>query len=164
MAIHTLTAALETQLHLMEEFFHLLNRETRELTDIHLDAMAEINSLKESLASRIEIHSALLRKELEEAVTLEGLSSKATLGDLAETYKQKGKKEVSRLHLELNRVADSIRQTININREIAERFAASVSTSLELLTRIINQNSSTYGASGSYQQRPAGAVFINREA
>lgn len=163
MAIDTLITTLETQLHLLEEFFNLLSRETRELSDIHLDAMAEINGQKESIAARIETHSAVLRKELEEAASHEGLSSKATLGELADTCKQKGKMDVSRLHEELNRVADRIRQTISINSEIAERFAASVAGSLELLTRVINQ-SNIYGASGGYQQRPTGSVMINREA
>jgi flagellar biosynthesis/type III secretory pathway chaperone len=163
MAIHTLIPALETQLHLLEEFFNLLSRETRELADINLDAMAEINGHKESISARIEAHSALLRKELEEAASREGLSPKARLGELAAIYKQKGKKDVSRLHEELGRVTDRIRQAISINREIAERFAASATSSLELLTRVINQ-SNTYGASGGYQQRPTGAVMINREA
>ena len=49
------------------------------------------------------------------------------------------------------------------SREIAEKFAASLGNSLEFVSRIINQTS-TYGASGSYQQRPAGSVLINREA
>ena len=163
MAIHTLIASLEAQLLLLEEFFNLLSRETRELSDIHLDAMAEINSQKESVTARIETHSALLRIELEEAVSREGLAPKATLGELADTCKLKGKKDVSRLHEELGRVADRIRQTISINSEIAERFAASVASSLELLTRVINQ-SNIYGASGGYQQRPTGSVMINREA
>jgi flagellar biosynthesis/type III secretory pathway chaperone len=163
MAMHTLTAALESQLRLLEEFLSLLNRETRELSDIHLDAMAEINGLKEDIAARIETHSALLRKEIKEAAAREGLASKATLGELAGICKQKGNRDVSRLHQELNRVAERIRQAISINREIAERFSASVAGSLELLTRVINQ-SSIYGASGGYQQRPAGSVMINREA
>lgn len=163
MAIHTLITVLETQLHLLEEFFNLLSRETRELSDIHLDAMAEINGQKEGMAARIEIHSALLRKELEEDASREGLSFSATLGELADSYKQKGKKDVSRLHEELNRVAGHIRQTISINCEIAERFAASTASSLALLTRVINQ-SNIYGASGGYQQRPTGSVMINREA
>ena len=163
MAIQTLIAALETQLHLLEEFFNLLSRETRELSDVHLDAMAEINGQKERIAARIEIHSALLRKEIDEAASREGLSPKATLGELADTCKLKGKKDVSRLHEELNRVADRIRQAISINSEIAERFAASVASSLELLTRVINQ-SNIYGSSGGYQQRPTGSVMINREA
>lgn len=163
MAIHTLIAALEAQLLLLEEFFNLLSRETRELSDIRMDAMAEINGLKESVAARIETHSALLRKEIEEASSREGLSPKAALGELADTCKLKGKKDVSRLHLELNRVADRIRQTISINSEIAERFAASVASSLELLTHVINQ-SNIYGSSGGYQQRPTGSVMINREA
>jgi flagellar biosynthesis/type III secretory pathway chaperone len=163
MAIDTLITTLETQLQLLEEFFNLLSRETRELADINLDAMAEINGQKESIAARIEIHSVVLRKELEEAASREKLSTKATLGELAAIYKHNGKKDVSRLHGELNRVADLIRQTISINSEIAERFAASVSSSLQLLTRVINQ-SNIYGSSGGYQQQPTGSVMINREA
>ena len=163
MAVRTLIAELETHLLLLEEFFNLLSRETSELADIHVDAMNEINALKEVIAARIETHSVLLRNVLEEAATREGLPSEASLGLLAEAYKRKGNGTVARLHGDLNRIADHIRQTISINREIAERFAASVSTTLQLLTRIINQ-SNTYGASGGYQQRHVGAVMINREA
>ena len=163
MPMHALIAALETQVHLLEEFLTLLSRETQELSDIQLDAMAEINSQKESIVASIETHSALLQKEISEAVTREGLSPKATLGELAGRCKQKGASEVSRLHMDLNSVADRIRQVTSINREIAERFAASITSSLELLTRVINQ-SNTYGASGGYQQRRTAAVLINREA
>jgi len=163
MAIDTLITALETQLHMLEEFLALLNRETTELSDIHLNAMAEINGLKENIAARIESHSAVVRKEIAEAGSQEGLSSKAMLSELADSYMRKGKKDIRRLYEELNRVADRIGQTISINREIAERFAASVTNSLGLLARVINQ-SNTYGASGGYLQRPNGAVLINREA
>ena len=163
MSIHTLIAVLETELNLLEEFYNLLIRETRELSDIHLDAMSEINGLKESIAVKIEAHSAVIQKEIEETALLEGLSSNATLGELADAVKRKGKKDLSRLHEDLNRVAARIKQAISINREIAERFAASVTSSLGLLTRVINQ-SNTYGSSGGYQQRPSGAVLINREA
>ena len=162
MAIDTLIAALETQLQLFEELITLLNRETRELSDIHLEAMAEINIQKEKLAARIETYTAVLWKEIRETSSREGLSSKTALGELADTLRQTGNKEVSRLHKELNRVADRIRQTTVVNREIAERFAASVSSSLELLSRVINQ-SSTYGASGGYRPRTTAAVMINRE-
>ncbi|NTV49463.1 MAG: flagellar protein FlgN [Geobacteraceae bacterium] len=163
MSMHALIAALETQLHLLEEFLNLLNRETRELADIQLDAMAEINSRKESIVASIETHSALLRKEISDAAIREGLSPEATLGEVADRLKQKGASEVSRLHMDLNRVADRVRQLTSINREIAERFAASITSSLELLARVINQ-SNTYGASGGYQQRQTAAVLINREA
>ena len=163
MATHTLMVALETQLNLLQEFLDLLSRETGELSDIHLDAMADINSRKERIADRIQTHSAVLRKEMQVAAFREGLSPKTTLGELAGMRKKKGKMDLFRLYEELNRVADRIRQTIDINREIAERFAASVTTSLDLLTRVINQ-SNTYGASGGYKQRPSRAVMINREA
>jgi hypothetical protein len=148
---------------MLEELLALLQRETGELTAIHLEAMAEINVQKESMAAGIEAHSAVLQKAMEEAAIRAGLSSKTTLGELAASCKQKGNNNVSRLHHELNRVAGLIREAINTNREIAERFAESVTSSLELLTRVINQ-STTYGAYGGYQQRPAGAVMINREA
>jgi len=163
MVTPALKTALETQLQLLEEFLDLLSRETGELTDIHLDAMAEINTRKENMAARIKSHAAVLRKEMQAVAISEGLSDKTTLGGLADMYKQKGMKEVSHLHVELNRVAERIRQTISINSEIADRFAASVTGSLNVLSRMINQTS-TYGASGSYQQRQAGSVMINREA
>jgi hypothetical protein len=70
MSIHTLIAVLETELNLLEEFYNLLIRETRELSDIHLDAMAEINGLKESIAVKIEAHSSVIRKEIEETARL----------------------------------------------------------------------------------------------
>ncbi len=163
MALRTLITALETQVQLLEELFSLLDRETRELSDINLDAMAEINGMKENVASRIEAHSVVLRKELGEAFSRQGLSAKATLGELAASVKLQGNNDISRLHEELNSIAGRISRAIIINSEIAERFAASVTSSLELLTRVINQ-SNIYGASGGYQHRPAGAVMINREA
>ena len=163
MAKHTLIIVLETQLRLLEEFFSLLHRETRELSDIHLEAMAEINSQKGHIAARIEAHSTLLRKEIAEAASREGLSPVAKLGEVADAFRQKGTRDVSRLHEGLNIVTDRIRQLISVNREIAERFAASVTSSLQLLTRVINQ-ANTYSASGEYQQRTSGAVLINRKA
>lgn len=158
----TLIDALEVQLQLLEEFFNLLNSETVELAAVHLDAMSEINVRKESMASRMDAHSTLLRKELTTAAVREGLPSKATLGELAEVYKRKGKAEIPRLHKELNRCADKVREVAAVNRDIAERFAESVATSLTLLTRLVNQ-SNVYGMGGYTQQR-VGAVMINREA
>ena len=163
MSINRLIVALETQLSLLEEFNTLLSRETRELAGINLDAMAEINSRKESMTASIKTQSALLGNEIKEVASDEGLPPKTTLRELAELYNKRGKRDVFRLQQDLVTVADRVRRSISINHEIAERFAASVSSSLELLTRVINQ-SNTYGASGGYQQRPTGAVIINREA
>jgi flagellar biosynthesis/type III secretory pathway chaperone len=163
MTFDTLTALLEAQLQLLEEFLNILNRETGELSDIQLDAIDEINRQKEDIAARIEAHSSQLRKEIKETAVHEGLLATASLGDLVVVCNKKGEVKVPRLHGELGRVAGQIRQTITINREIAERFAASVANSLALLTRVINQ-SNIYGASGGYQQRTTGAVMINREA
>ena len=161
--MENLKAALEQQLNLLKELHTLLKLETNELAGVHLDAMADINVRKEDLTSRLSAHAENLRSLMLAAVTREGLSTKATLGELAACYSKKGNREIARLHGELNETADQTKELLALNREIAERFAASVGNSLDFIARILNQNS-TYGASGSYQQRPSGAVLINREA
>lgn len=158
-----LQTTLETHLNLLRELLSLLKRETGEMSEVHLNAMAEINGRKEEIAERIQKNASVLRQAIDEAASREGLGSNATLGELAAGLKQKGESEVSRLHKELNATTDQLKEQLNLNREIAERFAASVSSSLGLLSRILNQ-SNTYGASGGYQQRLTGAVIINREA
>ena len=158
-----LMVALEQQLKLLEELHDLLKRETNELSEIHLDAMAEINVQKEDISSRIATHAESLRTVIQEVASREGLSSKAALGELAACFSKKGNREVARFHAELNATADKIKELLTLNGEIAERFSASVGNSLDFIARIINQTS-TYGASGSYQQRPSSAVLINREA
>jgi len=163
MSINRLILALEAQLGLLEEFYALLSRETRELADVNLNAMSEINSRKEVLAASIETQSAQVGNRIKEAASAENLPPATTLRELGEFCSRRGKKEIFQLHEELVRAADRVRRAVSINYEIAERFAASVSSSLALLTRVINQ-SSTYGSSGGYQQRPTGAVMINREA
>jgi len=125
--------------------------------------MAEINTQKEEISSRIADHAEILRNTVKEAIFREGLSPNATLGELAYAIQKKGNREIARLYAELNAIADRVREVLAFNREIAERFAASVTSSLELITRLIKQ-SNTYGASGGYQQQPTSSVMINREA
>ena len=45
-----LDVALTRQLELQEELHALLKRETQELTEVHVDAMAEINALKNDIS------------------------------------------------------------------------------------------------------------------
>jgi len=163
MEINKLTDELSAQLGLLKELQLLLQRETGELAEVRLAAMAEINVLKEELSKRIEAQGVRLRQALSAALASEGLPADGTLGQLAAKLEQQGRQEVSRLHAETNLLAEQIRQALSVNREIAERFAESVKGSLDLLARVINQ-SNIYGASGGYQQRPAGSVMINREA
>jgi flagellar biosynthesis/type III secretory pathway chaperone len=161
--MNNLNAVVEQQLNLLQELHGLLKRETNELAEVHLDAMAVINARKEDLSSRIAAHALLFRTAIQEEAAREGLSSKTTLGELTLKLNQKGNRDIARFHAELNATADRVKEVLALNREIAEKFANSVGTTLEFITRIINQTS-TYGASGSYRQRPAGAVMINREA
>ena len=163
MAIKKLASVLAEQYSLLETLLALLIRETDELAEIHLDAISEINLQKEKLTADIDSYATPLRQAIREAVSFEGLPADATLGELAAKLKIKGNQEIPRLHAELNKTAARIQQVAAVNRDIAERFAASATNSLMLLTRLINQ-SNTYGASGGYQQPVAGSVMINREA
>jgi hypothetical protein len=163
MDMKALTNTLSVQLQLLEELLALLTRETREMSEMNLEAMAEINDRKEELTARIEAHAGPLSQSILWAVSREGLPANATLGDLAVKLEQKGNREIPRLQRDLNRMAKEIHQTASVNRGIAERFVATASTALNFLTRLINQ-SNVYGASGGYLQRPKGAVMINKEA
>jgi flagellar biosynthesis/type III secretory pathway chaperone len=163
MVMTTLESVLEEQLRLFNALLVVLERETGELAEIHLDAMAEINRRKEELTSGIDAHTIPLRKAIGEALSREGLPASATLRELAARLKAKGNCEIPRLHEELSSSSARIQQVAAVNRDIAERFASSVTTSLSLLTRLINQ-SNTYGASGGYQQQIVGSVMVNREA
>ncbi len=161
--MNELDVALARQLELQEELHALLQRETQELADVHVDAMAEINTLKNDLSLRIADHGSILKKAIQEVAVREGLSPGATLGDVNAKLSKNGNRDITRLYAELNVTADRIKELLSLNYEIATRFAASLSNSLDLIARIINQNS-TYGASGGYQQRASGALLVNREA
>lgn len=161
--MNTLITTLQQQLALMIELRDLLKRETGELSSVNVTAMNEINLLKEDVSSRMSVHAAKVRSDIQSACAAEGLPSSTTLGELAARLGQKGNRDIVSLHARLNETGDQIRELLAFNREIAEKFAASLGNSLEFVSRIINQTS-TYGASGSYQQRPAGSVLINREA
>lgn len=156
----TLKDILATQLQLLEELHTLLERETRELGDMKLAAMAEVNRMKEDLTERIEAHAGPLRQAIATAARDMGLGPDATLGDVVAKAPQK---DVQQLYHDLNRAARQVREQAAVNQDIAERFVATASNTLGLLTRLINQ-SNTYGSSGGYQQRTAGSVMINREA
>lgn len=158
-----LIAALGQQLTELKELHGVLKRETNELSDVHIGAMAEINAQKEEISSRMYAHAAVLRAAIQEVAHREGLSSNTTLGEIASRCSQKGNPQVAGLHTELNGLADQVKELLALNRAIAEKFALSVGSSLDFISRIVNQTS-TYGASGGYQQRSAGAVLINREA
>ena len=155
-----LTEMLSIQLTLLEEFYSLLERETRELGAMNLDAMAEVNRLREELTGRIEAHAGLLRQAISKAACELGLAPDATLGDVAAKTTQKA---LPRLYRELGAAAQRVRERAVMNREIAERFAATAASTMSFLTRLIHQ-SSVYGVSGGYQQRSAGSVMINRKA
>lgn len=163
MKIRKLSETLAEQQKVLEELLDLLERETRDLSEVHIDAMTEINNRKEEVGARIQALAAPLRKAIDEAALSLGLPENSSLGELAAKLAAKGNKEILAQQEQLHQVAEKVRQVAVMNQEIAERFAATLNQSLNFLTRIISQ-SNVYGASGGYQQRPTGAVMINMEA
>lgn len=154
------TVVLSTQLVLLKELLALLEQETIELTNINIPSMEAINQKKVEVTANIEAQSAVLRQTLAEYAAIHRLSSEITLGTVVTML---AGKDILQLHADLKKVAQRVQEVAVMNREIAERFAETASTSLNLLTKLINQ-SNMYGASGGYQQRPTGSVMINREA
>ena len=154
---------LATQLKLLEELLSNLERETPELAEINLTSLSEINSLKEGVAMRIDEHTTPLRQTISDVAVSLALPSTAPLGAVAEVLGKQGNKEIPRLHQDLNRLTERVRQVASLNRDVAERFLLSVNNSLNFLTHMLNQ-STVYGASGGYLKQQSGAFMINREA
>jgi flagellar biosynthesis/type III secretory pathway chaperone len=154
---------LEVQLKLLEELLANMERETPELADINLDVLSEINSLKENVAARLDEQTVPLRKTIAEVAVSLALPAGAPLGDVAEQLGKQGNREIPRMHQDLNRLAERVRQVAMLNRDVAERFLMSVTNSLNFLTHMLNQ-STVYSASGGYSRQQSGAFMINREA
>lgn len=163
MELKKLLETLAIEAALLDDLLALLERETAELGNIDIAAMAASNQDKEELINKITEHAPSLQQAVSACAVREGLAATTALGELAEHLAKKGSGELLSRQQQASKTADKIKQMAAMNQEIAERFSAMVTTSLGLITRLINQ-SNVYGASGGYQQRPAGAVMINREA
>ncbi len=163
MELKKLAEELLIQSKYLKELASCLERETAELSNINLVAMAELNKEKEEIAARVESRTEPLKKAMLDVIRREGLDIETSLGGLSVVLKKKGNLEIPRLYVDLKQLADRNRQLLILNKEIAEKFAESVGSTIEVLTKVVNQ-SNFYGSSGGYQQRPTGSVLINREA
>ena len=164
MELKKLIEEINVQSELLNNLLKLLERETAEMGDIDITAMNLSNQSKEELIGTIAEHSPQIQRAILQLAAREGLVPGAsTLGTLAEHFAKRGNRELLKKQQQIRSTAERVQQVAGLNREIAERFAASVTSSLNLITRLINQ-SNVYGASGGYQLRPASAVMVNREA
>jgi flagellar biosynthesis/type III secretory pathway chaperone len=157
------TALLEIQsiqLRLLEELYLTLERETQELGNICLEAMARTNLEKEKLLGQIETNAEALRQAIATAGFDLGLAPVATLADVAATSRQK---DIAQLYRELLAAVQRVQRRAAMNHKIAVKFKVTTGSTLNFLARLVNQ-SSMYGASGSYLQGTSGAVMINRKA
>lgn len=163
MELKKLMETLAIEAGLLDDLLALLERESAELGNIDINAMAVSNQDKEMLINKIAGHSPHMQQAVSACAVREGLAAATSLAALAEHLSKKGNRELLSKQQQISKTAAKIKQAAALNQEIAERFAAMVTTSLGLITRLVNQ-SNVYGASGGYQQRPTGAVMINREA
>lgn len=163
MELQKLIESIDVQAKLLSELLQVLDRETIEMGNVNIPAMAISSRSKEELAAKISEHSPQLQKEIAAFATQEGLPETTLLSTLAEQVAKRGNKELLIKQKQISETAISVQVVATLNREIAEHFASSAAATLNLITRLINQ-SNVYGASGAYQQRQTGAVMINREA
>jgi flagellar biosynthesis/type III secretory pathway chaperone len=163
MELKKLMAATTTQTAFLDELLALLERETAELSAVNIPAMTQTNLAKEELLRKIAEHTPVMQQAIAAMAVREGFPSDTPLGVIAERLARKGVTEVLRERKRLEKTAEKVRRIAAVNHGIADRFVTTISTSLKLVTRIINQ-SNVYGATGEYQKGHAGAVMINREA
>lgn len=163
MELKKLLDAINVQSGLLDELLAVLERETSEMGDINLNGMSVSNQVKEELTNKIAGHAQLMQQAISGLAAGYGLPAKTSLKSIAEHLLKKGNGELLLKQQQLSMTADRIQQVAALNLEIAEKFSSTVTTSLSLITRLINQ-SNVYGATGGYQQRQTGAVMINREA
>ncbi len=161
--IATLKDILATQMKLMGELLAILDRETSELLRINLDAMSEINGLKESMTARINEHTVPLRQTISEVASSSGLPLNASLVDVVSRLGRKGDQEIPRLYQDLSSLANQVRHVTALNQEIAECSVSMIKNALFILAQILNQ-SSTYDASGNYYQWRVDAIIIKNDA
>jgi flagellar biosynthesis/type III secretory pathway chaperone len=151
---------LSVQLRLLEELYQTLERETEELGNICLEAMAGTNLEKKRLIGQIESYSEVLRKAIATSGSDLGLGPSATLADVAAASRQK---EIGQLYNDFLAAVQRVQGRAAMNHKIAVNFETTTGSTLNFLGRLLNQ-SSMYGASGSYLQGASGAVMINRKA
>lgn len=159
----TLIETITEHTALLKELYVILERETADMASINLGAMNQSNQSKESLITHISKHAQQLQQHISKIAQQEGLASSATLGTVADHVAKKGNKNLQAAQKKLRAAAEQVQQAATLNSGIAERFVATTTESLTLISRMINQ-SNVYGASGGYQHRHTGAVIINREA
>jgi flagellar biosynthesis/type III secretory pathway chaperone len=153
---------LATQMKLMGELLALLDRETSELLSINLDAMFEINVLKESMTARINEHTVPLRQTISEVASSSGLPLNTSLVDVVSRLGKNGDQEIPRLYQNLSSLANQVRHITALNQEIAERSVSMIKNALFILAQILDQ-SSTYDASGNYYQWRVDAIIIKND-
>ncbi|MDD2736193.1 MAG: flagellar protein FlgN [Desulfuromonadaceae bacterium] len=163
MELKKLLAEISLQTGLLNELLQVLERETVEMGDVDTSAMDLSNRTKEELFVKIAGQTPILQQAVSAQAVCVGLPVSASLGEIAECIAKRGNRELLTKQQQIHRTAERIRQVSALNVEIAERFSSSVTSTLGLIMRLVNQ-SNIYGASGGYQQRPASAVMVNREA
>lgn len=163
MELKILIEAAAVQAGLLDDLLAVLERETAEMGAVNLTAMGCSNNAKEELLNKIAAHAPVLKRAVSGVAVREGLGAEGTFSVMAKLLEKKGVSEPLMKQRQIKATADKIQQVAGLNREIAERFSSTVSTTLNLITRLINQ-SSVYGSSGGYQQPRTGAIMINMEA
>lgn len=160
--IEKLKELINVQFKLMEELLSILKQEETALLNVDLEALAEINELKESAMVNINTHTNPLRETVETIATFLGLPSGTPFVDVVIQLGKQGFMEIPRMYQDLKGLATLVREAAAVNLEIAEESVAMIKCALLLLAHIVDQ-STTYNFSGGYYQWQVDAIMINKK-
>ena len=160
--IEKLKEILFTQLQLMGELLALLKRETPELLGVNLEAIAEINDLKESTTARIEEYTEPLRQTILDVIASFKFPKKATLVEVVTLLGQQGYEDIPRLFQDLNTQAKQVQRAAAVNQEVAEISLSNLEVALIILAQLLDQ-SWTYCFSGKYEKWLAEEIIFSEK-
>lgn len=155
---------LQEQQAVLQELQQALRDEQQAIIALDTARMEAMNSLKEQLVVRQRTMAESLRQVLATTAQQLGLSSSATLSEIATKMPASLRPQLEALQQSARKSGAAVALLAEQNRVMLERFLGVVNDSLAYILRILN-TSNTYGVRGTYlSNTQAGAVMVSREA
>lgn len=163
-AVTILIGLLDEELAVCNELKQLMLAEQQALITLDTVKMEELNSRKEKMVLRQRKTAESLKEAMGRTAHQAGLAATCSLSDLVRKLPPEAGKRAKVLQNELLKTGTEVSDLARQNKEMLERFLATVNTSLSFITKVLN-SSNFYGAGGTYlNNERTGAMIVNREA
>jgi flagellar biosynthesis/type III secretory pathway chaperone len=159
-----LTDVLIEQTKILKELQQTLQDEQKAIVALDTQAMEALNNQKDMLIQRQRLMTETLHGVLSATAVQYGLTSSATLSEVAEKMPASIRGQIEPLQQAARQAGSVVSVLANQNRGMLERFLGVVNDSLGFILRILN-TSNTYGVRGTYlANSQSGAVMVSKEA